>query len=302
MFRSLLVPLDGSPLAAAAVPLARTIVEATGGSITLIRVTQSASDAEQATSHLEAVARELRQASLPVQIVVRPGEPAREILLEARRLHNDLIVMATHAPGPRSMSILTSVAHWVLSNSSAPILLAREGGDSPKALRTLLVPVDGSPGGSIALGAAVALARSSGAKLELLEVVVPVPASVYAALPGMTLGGYIDPAWEQEAVTSARAYVDRVADHLRESGLRAHSHVALGEVFAEIVNYEDRLEADLVVMSTHALRWPSQATVGSVADGVLRSGSRPILLVRREAPAGEADPGSTPTTQGWLNC
>jgi nucleotide-binding universal stress UspA family protein len=303
MFRSLLVSLDGSPLAAAALPLARAIAQATGGSITLLRVPAShaATDAEQAASYLDQVAAELRAAGLLVDTVVRPGQPAREILFVAGARASDLIVMATSAPGPRSMTILTSVARWVLAHSSAPVLLVRPGQICPTTLHTVLVPVDGSPGGSIALGMAVALARSTGANIALLDVVVPVPASVYAALPSMTLGGFIDPAWEQAALTCAQTYLATIARHLRESGLTVDPHLAVGEVPTEIVQCAEAVQADLVVMSTHALRWPTQANVASVADDVLRCGHRPVLMVRREPAAGETGPLAGRMASAWVN-
>ena len=40
------------------------------------------------------------------------------------------------------------------------------------------------------------------------------------------------------------------------------------------------------IMSTHAVVWPLQAYLGSVADTVLHDG-RPVLLIRREAPVGD---------------
>src|SRR5689334_21075740 len=122
MFRSLLVPLDGSSQAATALQPARAVAEATGGAITLLRVpgSHSESDCQKASSYLASVAQELHAANTPVDIVVRPGEPAQEILALARARHCDLIVMATNAPGPRSMTILTSVGRWVLANSPAP--------------------------------------------------------------------------------------------------------------------------------------------------------------------------------------
>jgi len=85
MFRSLLVPLDGSPDAAAALPMARKIAQVTGGSITLLRVplSHAAADCQKATNYLEAQAQELRRAGLTVHTVCRPGEPAREILAVA---------------------------------------------------------------------------------------------------------------------------------------------------------------------------------------------------------------------------
>jgi nucleotide-binding universal stress UspA family protein len=303
MFRSLLVPLDGSPEAATALPLARTIAQATGGSITLLRVptSHSAAAAQQAITYLDQMAVELRGAEVVVDTVVRPGEPAREILAEARSRASDLIVMATRAPGPRSMTILTSVARWVLASGLAPVLLVRPGQKSTTNMRTLLVPVDGSPGGSIALGVAVALARSTGAKIALLDVVVPVPASVYAALPGMTLGGFINPAWEQAALRCAQAYVADIGRHLRESGVTVDTHIAVGEVPTEIMQCAETVDADLVVMSTHALRWPTQANVASVADDVLRCGHRPVLMVRREPPAAETGPMRGRMASAWTN-
>jgi nucleotide-binding universal stress UspA family protein len=301
MFRSLLVPLDGSAQAAAALPLARTIAQATGGSITLLRVplSHAVSDCQQATSYLEAAAEELRHANLSVHTFCRPGEPAREILAVARSQANDLIVMCSRALGPRSITTLTSVARFVLANSPAPLLLVRPDGISTTHLRTLLVPVDGSPGGSIALGVATALAGPTGAKIVLLNVVVPVPAAAYAALPGMTLGGFIDPAWEQEALVSVRSYIDKIARHLRDAGLTAETHVAVGQVQTEIVRCADTVDADVVLMGTHALRWPGQANVGSVADGVLRCGRRPVLMVRREPPAGDTGPVFESASFAW---
>ena len=66
MFRSLLIPLDGSAQAAAALPMARTIAQATSGSITLLRVpvSHAVSDCQEANSYLEAAAEELRRANL----------------------------------------------------------------------------------------------------------------------------------------------------------------------------------------------------------------------------------------------
>jgi hypothetical protein len=42
------------------------------------------------------------------------------------------------------------------------------------------VPIDGSPGGAVALGTAVGLAQATGAALKLVDVEVPMPLYVYA--------------------------------------------------------------------------------------------------------------------------
>lgn len=51
-----------------------------------------------------------------------------------------------------------------------------------------------------------------------------------------------------------------------------------------IMQTADDVEADLIVMSTHALTGPARALLGSVADTVVRNAHRPVLLPRRGAP------------------
>jgi nucleotide-binding universal stress UspA family protein len=74
---------------------------------------------------------------------------------------------------------------------------------------------------------------------------------------------------------------------LREGGADVEARLATGDVAAEIERCADDIDADLVIMSTHSVTWPLQAYLGSVADAVLRDGRRPVLLIRREAPAGD---------------
>jgi nucleotide-binding universal stress UspA family protein len=289
MFRSILVPLDGSADSAAAVPVARTLASATGSAIQLLRVvpTDSVTETSQAARYLATISQELRGASLRVDSTVGQGEPSIEILKFARAQDVDLIVMATHAHGSRSILALTSVSRQVLTESPAPVLMVRPDGRGIHRLHKLLVPVDGSPGGSLALAAAAWLCRRTGASIVLLDVVVPVPVHAFADMPALSLGAYVDPAWEELALSAARIYVNSLARRLTDVGLVCEAHVAIGEVASEIIRAANEVDADLVLMSTHSIAWPGQAYLGSVADGVVARGGRPVLLLRREPPAGE---------------
>jgi nucleotide-binding universal stress UspA family protein len=150
MFRSILVPLDGTAEAASVLPLVRTIAQSTGGAIHLLRVTSSASPpvTVEAATYLEQNAQDLRKAGVGVDTSVRRGEPGSEIVKYARLLAVDLITMATRAVGTRSMLALTSVARYVVADSPCPVLVLRARRIWTDRLQTLLVPVDGSPGGA----------------------------------------------------------------------------------------------------------------------------------------------------------
>jgi nucleotide-binding universal stress UspA family protein len=52
----------------------------------------------------------------------------------------------------------------VIAHSTVPVILVRPGGRQVTRIRTLLVPLDGSPGGKRALAAAALLARQHGAR------------------------------------------------------------------------------------------------------------------------------------------
>lgn len=157
-----------------------------------------------ATQELERVAAELRQdAALLVDIAVREGEPTQQIVEEVHATNADLVVMATHGRSGLQRALLGSVAERTLQHSPVPVLLRRPGGKHVMAIRTLLVPVDGSPGGALALGTAVALARSTRARIVLVQVVVPLAIALTNSW-GAIVPSYIDPAWDDETLSSAQ--------------------------------------------------------------------------------------------------
>ena len=287
MFSRILVPLDGTPQSNAALPLADTMARATGAAITLVRVvTESllpdAGAAAIAAKHdLERVGSGFAGQSVRVSCVVREGEVAPQILEQVHAQAADLIVMRTHGRAGLERAILGSVTESVLAATQVPVLLLRPGGRLISHLQTLLVPIDGSPGGAVALGTAVGLARATGAALELLEVAVPIPLYAYV---GYEYGGIgeIDPAWDEEALASAHDYVKKIVTRLRAAGITVNGDARMQPAIAEaIVARAEETSADLIVMSTGALTGAARALLGSVADAVVRTSLCPVLLLHR---------------------
>jgi nucleotide-binding universal stress UspA family protein len=286
MFHTILVPLDGSPRSAAALPLARTLARASHARLHLLRVTSTSPfQVQQAKSYLEPIATELGEGGLDVDWHVVSGEPVAEILDGAHTHGVDLVVMSTHPAAKRSILALTSVARSVVTSSPAPVLLLHPGGKRISHIGTVVVPVDGTPGGSLALAAARALAASTGSRIVLLDVVVPIQADAAGALVGMSVGGYIDPCWEELSERSAHSYVDALRSSLLQAGIACEAHVVRGQVSDEVLRCIDQVSGDLVVMSSHALNWPDRAYADSVADRVLSQGAVPVMFVRREPPS-----------------
>ena len=105
----------------------------------------------------------------------------------------------------------------------------------------------------------------------LLQVVEPVPTTIYAADPVPPL----DPRLIDRAINDARAYLERIQARLRRKEIQAHVHVSIGPVVGTIVDFAAREKADLIALASHGRSGLPAFFYGSVA-------------ARRAAPNGSA--------------
>jgi nucleotide-binding universal stress UspA family protein len=170
MLNTVLIPLDGTPESADVLPVASALAGAVGARVRLLRVVPAAGPhhpdtpnaTQEATDYLDRIAAPLQKdAGLATQSVVRQGEPAAQIVEEILAAGVDLVAMTTHGRSGLQRAMLGSVAERTLEHSPVPVLVQRLGGRRVTEIGTLLVPVDGSPGGALALGSAVALAHAT---------------------------------------------------------------------------------------------------------------------------------------------
>ncbi len=305
-FRSILVPLDGSPLGEAALPWAIALAAASRAKLRLVLVHQSPppvwSDAaarlftrvelalrRSERDYLRRHAAHARRGSrIQVATVVLDGPVARTLLEYVTDSGADLVVMSTHGRGPLQRAWLGSVADQLLRSLRIPLLLVRpvEGETAAPATLTggeLLVPLDGSALAEAVLPHAAGIARVFNAPVTLLQVVPPV---VLATDPALPFPQGFDEELTANARDDAQDYLDGVAEQLRETGVRATAVAVLGGNPAETVLDASRAPAvRLVALATHGRGGVRRLVLGSVADKLIRGAERPVLVVR---PAGKA--------------
>lgn len=139
MFKKILVPLDGSELAAKILPQVDELAKAFDAQLTLMTVgsadvgeiSESSSEAMTeavarlpAVRYLEQTASALKSKGINVTWVYKQGTPAREIIAYAADKQMDLIAMATHGASEVAW-VLGSVAEKVVSHATVPVLLVR---------------------------------------------------------------------------------------------------------------------------------------------------------------------------------
>jgi nucleotide-binding universal stress UspA family protein len=136
------VPLDGSDLAAEALGPARDFAVLLGGELLLLAVVEPTavypyehleavfdvndSRAAEAAGYLDEVCADIRSTSMPpVSTRVVHGNAAEEICAVAREVGAGAIAMATHGRGGLARLVLGSVATRTLQQSSVPVLVYR---------------------------------------------------------------------------------------------------------------------------------------------------------------------------------
>jgi nucleotide-binding universal stress UspA family protein len=292
MFTNVIVPLDGSREATAALRIARTLAAAAGARLSLLRVVRRpagplaphAKEVHAAADYLDRVVHDkLPSSALPVSTYVRSGDVAQEILNQIDQEEAPLIVMATRGHGGVVRAVLGSVASELLAQSRVPIVLVRADGRPSSALQTLLVPLDGSAESATALSTATTLAQLTGADIVVLRAVTPTPVWLMQEAALYDTGIYADQSWDNAALVEARNYVADVAAGIRQQGISAEGLALLGDAPRTITQTAQGVKADLIVMRTHARTGAARAVLGSVADGVVRSSVTPVMLLRDAA-------------------
>lgn len=141
MFGKILVPLDGSELAARVLPKVEELAKTFNSQVTLIHVCHTApfgmgeatpgvvaaapaAEKKVCEAFLAKGADDLKSKGLKVNFACTEGVPAREIIAYAAKNGFDLIAMATHGSGEVAW-VLGSTAEKVVTHATVPVLLFR---------------------------------------------------------------------------------------------------------------------------------------------------------------------------------
>ncbi len=290
MFRSIMVPLDGSPFAEQALPYAVAVARRAGATLDLMRVhviyamqpTASSWLPYQAelehesrcheAEYLSAVAECLEpHAGVQVRTGLAEGLGADGILAHARDTRADLIVMTTHGAGPVGRVLLGSTADELVRRTETPLFLIRpragEAADpgEERVVRHVLIALDGSAPSEQILDPAVSLGWLSGAAFTLLHVETPAEA-------------------RDRGTVDARPYLENLAEPLRrqECAVRVRA-VKAGSAATAILKEAADADCDLIALATHGRGGLTRLLMGSVAEKVLRDAPCPVLTVKTPA-------------------
>ncbi len=201
MFRSILVPLDGSIFAEHALPLAVSAARCCSATLRLLRVVPPLADyffmppqmndpldkelrqlhRDDAQAYLESVVQRLANVVPVICDVLEEEEGVCEsICADAVKTGADLIVLSSHGRGAVARFWLGSNADKLIRTAPVPLLLARPPEHPPTAdlqhpvsLKHFLIALGGNTKADCVVQAALALGKRCGAEYTLVRVVRP---------------------------------------------------------------------------------------------------------------------------------
>lgn len=314
MARRIIVPLDGSAFAETAIAPAARLARALRGQLELVMVHAPGLTGPSPSAALaqDARIRACEEAYLvqktrsgadladgPVASSLLDGPVAPALIEHVQAGKAELVAMTTHGRGGLSRFFLGSVADRLVRGLHCPMLLLPPDAPElpePGATWRVLIPLDGS-----ALAAAV-IARTAdvlppGAVLELVRVVVlpamPLPPEAASAMPSELL---------DEELSAARRYLDDLAATLKARGRVVRTAVLSHWNPAEaIADYGNERRCDLIALATRGESGLQRALLGSVADKLIRTARRPVLVWNPPASAPARQPDAQEGAAGQMS-
>ena len=297
MFRTILVPLDGSPLAELALPFALSIAAKCNATVhvALIHVPGAYSDymVDHATD-LDREAKDREQGYLDAlraklgkvfhgkfELHHLEGIVPETLAEEVVERGVDLVVMNAHGWGYTSRALLGSVSDYLMRHLDVPLLVMHSQAmnselDRTVSFRRILVPLDGSELAESILKPAERLGGLWNAEYRLVRVVSP-PLHLLGSIGEVSHGHH-------EAIVDVTkkqvgGYLETVADGMRKHTLAVQASVPVSRNTAwAILEEASSTGCDLIAISTRARGGLPRLLLGSVADKVIRGAHTPVLV------------------------
>jgi len=314
MFQRILVPLDGSPRAERAIPVAVRIARASGGTVILVRAIDTIVDfwmadipqakLTEGENYLADIRAAIDLEGVATEVKLLSGPAASIILRTAHSSQADLIVLCSHGYTGLTRWAMGSVAEKVAHHATIPLLVLREegpipAGPHPDTVRPLraLVALDGSALSATVLEPAAflidALAVPVAGALHLVRVLKPVVAEKDMQQFESTIDS-------EQALHEAKHYLSTMAKQLHEKlvasvgtdlKLTVTWSVTVNTDVADAIvrlaeNGEDTEETgvfggyDVIAMATHGQSGVPRLVIGSITNRVLNATRLPLLIVR----------------------
>ncbi|HWN64745.1 MAG TPA: universal stress protein [Candidatus Binatus sp.] len=274
----ILICSDGTPPADSATRLGGLLAGASRAETTLLGITEKRANERSLRDALEAQAQSLRAHGVSPQIVIRAGEPIRQILKQTSTTTYDLVVIGSRQRGTTGRYWRSRRTYEVVKSIPPPVLVAI--GECTR-LKKFLVCTGGKEFIEDAVQLTGRLAAAAGASVTLLHVMAEPPA-IYADL--VRLEEDVNQLLESNSELGINLRAQK--EELERFGVPTEVHVRHGLVLYQVLAETRVGDYDLVVTGSSQARGVIRHYImGDLTRSILNRAKCPVLVVRAGQPA-----------------
>ncbi len=251
----IVLPLDGSDLAASAIPWVGMIAGHTRASVDLVSAVDADDEPDMRATlvdHLEKSKSKLESQSSHVSTFAEVGTPPATIADHARQVNAHLIVMASHGHSGAIARILGSVSHWVLRLTEIPVMIVKPDSGTP-VVTQILYPLDGGFSIGPGLDLAAGLARDLSIPLSMAHIT--------------------------ESAYEAPKKAEQASQELASQGVQVELYVEQGDPRQRITEMVNEHEGTLVVIESATATGIDLGKTGSFAEHLFINTAMPTIVV-----------------------
>ena len=268
-----LICSDGMPASAAATRVGGIISRAARAETVLLGIAEQPADEAPLREAINREAAQLKDNSLAPKVVIRAGDPIREIFHETSASAYDLVVIGAQHKGNNGPYWRSEKTYEVIKAIAPPVLVALGGCD---ALQRFLVCTGGRAFIDEALRLTGAVAAALGASVTLLHVMAEPPA-MYADLVRMEED--LDRLLESKSELGQNLRKQKAS--LEALGVTAEVRIRHGIVLDQVFREIAEGDYDLVVTgSSRARGLVRHYIMGDLTRKILNRANCPVLVAR----------------------
>jgi len=273
----ILICSDGMPASENAIELAALLAVPLQAEIALLGITEKSSDERPLREALERQAKSLRTPNAEPNIVVRAGEPVREIFNQTSNTSYDLVIVGARWTGATGQYWRSERTYEVIKTIQPPVLVAI---GEPKRLKRFLVCTGGKEFIERAVQFTGEIAAAVGASVTLLHVMAEPPA-IYVNL--VQLEENVDQLLKSKSelgtnLLREKRELERLAV---PAEVRLRHGIAIDQIFDEV----HAGKYDLIVTGTSQARGLlGHYIMGDLTRSILNGANCPVLVARAGKP------------------
>lgn len=234
-------------------------------------------ETEAAQKLVEDAADRIRNRVVQVTAEVATGDPAKEIVEQAKNWEADFIFSGSHGHSGITRFLVGSVAKAVLRDAHCSVGIVRPRKDAGRSAIKILLATDGSDSAMAAARSVAARPWPEGSEIRVLSAV----ASPLPPVDLLYVAHEVTTDIHEQALKQAEEDVRAALSIVNDAGLNATGSAVVGYPKAMILDEAEEWGADLIVLGSRGRRGLARLVLGSVSEAVAMHANCSVEVIRQ---------------------